>query len=118
MALAGDRIVGHTMLTRSWLDTDPAAQTGWLGALHDRQIGRAIALIHREPARPWTVASLAHELAMSRSAFAARFTELVGESPSAYRARDHSWTEGLPACLVRVALRPVRNREAAVPGEG
>jgi len=63
---------------RSWLETDPAARTGWLGALQDRQIGRAIMLIHREPARPWTVASLARELAMSRSAFAARFTELVG----------------------------------------
>src|SRR5262245_52773583 len=58
---------------RSWIETDPAAQSGWLGALHDKQLGPAIALIHREPARPWTVASLARELAMSRSAFAARF---------------------------------------------
>jgi AraC-like DNA-binding protein len=72
---------------RSWLDTDPAAQTGWLGALQDRQVGRAIALIHREPERPWTVASLAYELAMSRSAFAARFTELVGEPVMHYVAR-------------------------------
>jgi AraC-like DNA-binding protein len=51
-----------------------------LGALQDRQIGHAISLIHREPARAWTVASLARELAMSRSAFAARFT--VGELAS------------------------------------
>ena len=58
---------------RSWLESDPAAQTGWLGALQDKQIGRAIALIHREPARQWTVAGLARELAMSRSAFAARY---------------------------------------------
>ena len=72
---------------RSWLDTDPAAQTGWLGALQDRQIGRAIALIHREPERPWTVAALARELAMSRSAFAARFSELVGEPVMHYVAR-------------------------------
>ncbi|MGH2358329.1 MAG: AraC family transcriptional regulator [Candidatus Limnocylindria bacterium] len=72
---------------RSWLETDPAAQTGWLGALQDKQIGRAIAIIHREPARPWTVASLARELAMSRSAFAARFTELVGEPAMHYVAR-------------------------------
>ena len=72
---------------RSWLETDPAAQSGWLGALQDKQIGRAIALIHREPARPWTVASLAHELAMSRSAFAARFTELAGEPVMHYVAR-------------------------------
>jgi AraC-like DNA-binding protein len=72
---------------RSWLESDPAAQTGWLGALQDKQIGRAIALIHREPARQWTVAGLARELAMSRSAFAARFTELVGEPVMHYVAR-------------------------------
>jgi AraC-like DNA-binding protein len=72
---------------RAWIDTDPAARTGWLGALQDRQIGRALALIHREPARPWTVASLAEELAMSRSAFAARFTELVAEPVMQYVLR-------------------------------
>jgi AraC-like DNA-binding protein len=72
---------------RAWMESDPAAQRGWLGALRDPQIGRAISLIHREPARDWTVASLAHELAMSRSAFAARFTELVGEPVMSYVAR-------------------------------
>ena len=72
---------------RSWIDTDPAARTGWLGALQDRQIGHAITLIHRDPARAWTLASLAGEVAMSRSAFAARFTELVGEPPMGYVAR-------------------------------
>ena len=72
---------------RSWIETDPAARTGWLGALQDRQIGRAITLIHRDPARAWTLASLADEVAMSRSAFAARFTELVGEPPMGYVAR-------------------------------
>ncbi len=69
---------------RSWMAEDPAARTGWLGALQDRQIGRALLLIHRDPARAWTVASLAAEAAMSRSAFAARFTELVGEGPMRY----------------------------------
>ena len=72
---------------RYWIANDPAAQTGWLGALQDRQIGRAISLIHRDPARAWTVASLAAEVAMSRSAFAARFTELVGEPVMHYAAR-------------------------------
>jgi len=46
-----------------------------------------ITLIHREPSRAWTLASLAGEVAMSRSAFAARFTELVGEPAMAYVAR-------------------------------
>ena len=72
---------------RSWIETDPAAQKGWLGALQDPQIGRAISLIHREPGREWSVESLARELAMSRSAFSARFTELVGEPAMAYVTR-------------------------------
>ncbi|QSQ25519.1 AraC family transcriptional regulator [Pyxidicoccus parkwayensis] len=72
---------------RSWIQQDPAAQTGWLGALQDKQLGRAIMLIHREPAHPWTLASLASAVAMSRSAFAARFTELVGEPAMHYVAR-------------------------------
>ncbi len=71
---------------RAWIESDPAAHGGWLGALQDPQIGRAISHIHRDPARNWTVASLADELAMSRSAFAARFTELVGEPVMSYVA--------------------------------
>jgi AraC-like DNA-binding protein len=89
---------------RSWLESDPAAQTGWLGALQDQHVGRAIALIHREPARPWTVASLARELSMSRSAFAARFTELVGEPVMHYIAR---WR-------MQVALGSLRDEGATV----
>jgi AraC-like DNA-binding protein len=72
---------------RAWIESDPVAQSGWLGALRDPQIGRAISLIHRDPARDWTVASLADELAMSRSVFAARFTQLVGEPVMRYVAR-------------------------------
>ena len=72
---------------RGWIETAPAARTGWLGALQDPQIGRALALIHRDPARDWTLAALADELAMSRSAFAARFTELVSEPAMQYVTR-------------------------------
>ena len=72
---------------RWWIETDPSAQTGWLGALRDEQIGRALSMIHGDPARAWTVAALADELAMSRSAFAARFTELVGEPVMHYVTR-------------------------------
>jgi AraC-like DNA-binding protein len=90
---------------RSWMERDPAAQTGWLGALQDRQLGRAITMIHRDPARAWTVASLAREVAMSRSAFAARFTELVGEPVMHYLAR---WR-------MHVALTWLRDDGAEVP---
>ncbi|WP_199030730.1 AraC family transcriptional regulator [Ralstonia sp. ASV6] len=89
---------GETMVTRladilvilairDWIERDPAARSGWVGALQDKQIGRAMALIHREPAREWTLGALANEAAMSRSAFAARFTRLVGEPAMQYVAR-------------------------------
>jgi len=68
---------------RAWIEVEPASH-GWLAALRDPVIGRAIALVHRDPARNWTVESLAAEAAMSRSGFAARFSELVGESPKQY----------------------------------
>lgn len=76
---------------RAWIEQSPAAQTGWLGALKDNQIGTAIARIHADPARDWTVATLAAEAGMSRSAFAARFTSLVGEPAMRYvtRCRMH-----------------------------
>lgn len=72
---------------RSWMAEDPAAQTGWLGALKDPQIGPAILLVHRDPSHEWTVELLAVEAGMSRSAFAPRFKELVGESPMQYVTR-------------------------------
>lgn len=72
---------------RSWFEHDPTAQRGWLRALQDEQVGRALALVHRNPERPWTMASLAREVSMSRSAFAARFTELVGEPVMRYVIR-------------------------------
>jgi len=72
---------------RTWIERDPAAQTGWLGALRDEQIGAVIASVHRYPEYDWTVASLADEVAMSRSAFAARFTDLVGEPAMRYVTR-------------------------------
>lgn len=72
---------------RAWIQQDPAAQMGWLGALQDEKLGPVISMIHRDPARPWTLASLASEASMSRSAFAARFHELVGEPAMHYVAR-------------------------------
>jgi AraC-like DNA-binding protein len=68
-------------------DNADTAESGWLAAVRDRQIGQALALLHSIPHEPWTVASLAHRLAVSRSVFAARFTELVGEPPLRYLTR-------------------------------
>jgi len=71
-------------MIRAWIDTAPEAGQGWLAALRDKQLGRALTSIHRQPEREWTVASLAREAGMSRSAFSARFTHLVGESAMRY----------------------------------
>ena len=103
---------------RSWMAEDPAAQTGWLGALQDEQIGRALLLIHRDPARRWTVASLAAEVAMSRSAFAARFAELVGEAPMQYvtKWRMHmalTWLKEEESPIADLAYRLGYQSEAA-----
>lgn len=72
---------------RHWLANDPAARGGWLGALQDEHLGRALAAMHRDPGHPWTLEALASEALMSRSTFAARFAEQVGESPMAYLTR-------------------------------
>ncbi|MDP3227086.1 MAG: AraC family transcriptional regulator [Acidovorax sp.] len=69
---------------RAWLDAAPEAKLGWLAALRNPQIGKALALMHRSPAHPWTVDMLAGAVAMSRSAFSARFTALVGEPALQY----------------------------------
>lgn len=69
---------------RSWLETTPATETGWLAALRDSQIGKALALMHRRPGEDWSVDSLAMLTGMSRSAFAARFADLVGQTPLRY----------------------------------
>jgi AraC-like DNA-binding protein len=72
---------------RSWIQAYPPMRTGWIAALQDPKIGAAISLMHRDPGRAWTLAELAHRVAMSRSAFAARFTELVGEPMMHYLTR-------------------------------
>ncbi len=69
---------------RSWLETAPTTETGWLAALRDPQVGKALALMHRRPGDDWSVDTLAIEVGMSRSAFAARFANLVGHTPLRY----------------------------------
>jgi len=68
------------------------SEWGWLAAVRDPKIGHALAILHSPPQRPWTVSSLANRLAMSRSSFAERFRDLVGEPPQRYftRLRIHA----------------------------
>ena len=59
-------------------------RSGWLAALRDKHMGRALAPMHAEPEKPWTISSLADRVAVSRSVFAAKFSQLVGEPPLRY----------------------------------
>lgn len=103
---------------RVWLADAAAAQMGWLGALQDPQIGRTIVAIHQDPSKDWTVGLLAQEAMMSRSAFSARFTALVGEPAMQYVTRwrmylAHSWLHNEHATLGELALRLGYESEAA-----
>ena len=65
----------------------PDQQKGWLAGARDPVIGEAIALLHKNPAHPWTIANLAHQVGVSRTRFAERFHYFLGEPPMAYLAR-------------------------------
>src|SRR5690606_38427913 len=69
---------------RRYLETMPENAGGWLAALRDRHVGRAIALMHARPAEPWTIDELGKQVGLSRSALHERFIELVGQPPMQY----------------------------------
>ena len=72
---------------RLWIDQQADLSVGWVGALRDQPISAALGLIHQSPERRLTVKDLAEAAVLSRSAFSARFTELVGEPPMTYLTR-------------------------------
>jgi len=69
---------------RRYMATLPPGQTGWLAGLRDRSVGRALALVHRQPGREWTAGELASQVGLSRSAFAERFVRLIDMPPMRY----------------------------------
>jgi AraC-like DNA-binding protein len=89
---------------RRYTATVPPEARGWLAGVRDAHVGRALALLHAEPGRGWTVDDLAKEVALSRSALAERFTELVGESPMQYLTR---WRLTLAAQVLRSGREPI-----------
>lgn len=95
-----DRLLDLLLITllREWLARPEAAAPAWYRAYGDPIVGRALRLLHGEPARPWTVALLADEVGVSRATLARRFNELVGEPPMAYLT---DWRITLAADLLR-----------------
>jgi AraC-like DNA-binding protein len=72
---------------RRYIALLPERQKGWLAGARDSEVGKALALMHRHPARPWTIADLAKEVGISRSVLAERFHHYLGEPPISYLTR-------------------------------
>ena len=72
---------------RAYIAHLPPDQTGWLPGARDAEVGKALALMHRSPAHPWTIAGLAKEAGISRSVLAERFRHYLNQSPIAYLTR-------------------------------
>src|SRR5436853_78439 len=72
---------------RAYISNLSAEQSGWLAGARDAEVGRALAMMHRNPAHPWTIAALAKEAGVSRSVLAERFRYFLNEPPMAYLTR-------------------------------
>ncbi len=83
---------------RAWFSREDAQAPAWYRAQGDPIVGQTLRLIYDNPAHPWTVEKLAHEVGLSRAALARRFTELVGEPPMAFLT---GWRIALAADLIQ-----------------
>lgn len=72
---------------RRYINGLPQNEVGWLAGARDTTIGKALALMHKEPSNPWTVSALAQSVGQSRTRFAERFRHFLKESPMAYLTR-------------------------------
>jgi len=82
----------------------PAEQRGWLAGMRDPYVGKALGLLHGRPDHPWTTESLAAEVSLSRSAFADRFTAVVGMPPKRYLI---SWRLEVAKEKLRAGRKPI-----------
>jgi AraC-like DNA-binding protein len=89
---------------RRYADGLPDGQTGWLAGLRDPHVARALALLHRDPTRHWSVDDLGREVGLSRSALADRFIRMIGVPPMQYLA---GWR-------MQVATQKLRNTSASL----
>lgn len=104
-----DRLVDLLVVStlRAWFTRPDAGHPAWYRALADPVVGPAMRLLHDDPAHPWTVATLADKVDLSRAAFARRFREVVGEGPMSYLA-------GWRTCLAADELRLTDNTVGAI----
>jgi len=96
---------------RGYVETLPTERTGWLAGLHDPVVSRALSAMHSRLAHPWTAEELAQEAFLSRSAFAERFTALLGMPPMRYLAQ---WRMQVAAQRLRETHEPLARVAAEV----
>jgi AraC-like DNA-binding protein len=96
---------------RRYIAQLPAEETGWLAGARDPEVGRALALLHRDPAKPWTIALLAREIGISRTVLAERFRHYLNEPPMSYLTR---WRLLLAARMLKTNNRGVADIAADV----
>jgi AraC-like DNA-binding protein len=96
---------------RRYIALLPPEQTGWLAGVRDPEVGKALALLHRKPAHPWTIAALANDVGISRSVLAERFRRYLSETPIAYLTR---WRLQLGAQMLKSTSSSVAQVAAEV----
>lgn len=108
--IGGESVLGRLSelmflhVVRRYLESLPVEKTDWLAGLRDEPIGRAIAALHRSPAKAWTLQSLAREAGISRSVLAERFMQFVGHPPIEYLT---NWRMQLAANQLRSSTESV-----------
>jgi AraC-like DNA-binding protein len=115
MARLSDALVTRALRHHLETSDDP----GWLSGLRDPPVAAALAAVHADPAATWDLTSLAAEAGLSRSAFAARFSDVVGQTPMRYvfeyrmRRASHLLTAAGGATIASVAAAVGYGSEAA-----
>ena len=89
---------------RRYMEQLPPERTGWLAGARDPVVGNILALLHRKPCHPWTLAELAAKAGASRSVIAERFARFLGEPPLTYLAR---WRLQLAARFLQTTQKTI-----------
>jgi len=96
---------------RRYVTSLPDQTTGWLAGARDSAVGKSLALLHRRPEHPWTIAELAAAVGLSRSSLVERFTRYLAEPPMAYLT---GWRLRLAAQALTASSKGVADIAAAV----
>jgi AraC-like DNA-binding protein len=96
---------------RRYVNSLPPEHKGWFAGTRDPHVGRALALLHQDPIKPWTLVDLAYQVGVSRTVLAERFRYLLGEPPMAYLT---GWRLKLAAEMLRTGDNTIADIAAAI----